>query len=205
MQELCKFARDELDAYRLDTFVEAYTHLSEDVNNWYIRLNRDRMRGAHGPEQAQMALVTLFEVLLRTTVILAPFTPFLSEHIYQNLSRGLPDDHHMKRCSVHLVPYPDDAAAAQDLLRSFERVKTVIGLGRLCREQRKAWVMGLGFEGGFRVRDWKDSYGSLMVKWQVQYLRSSYPMRNTVEMAGKGMIDKRRRMVRLRGFNRCLL
>ena len=105
--ELIKFVRQEMDAYRLYTVVGGLTHLLEDLTNWYIRLNRDRMKGDNGPEEALTSLCTVYEVLLNVTVMLAPVTPFITEFMYQNLSRALPEGHTMKAQSVHFVMVPD--------------------------------------------------------------------------------------------------
>merc|ERR1719210_2316910 len=58
---LIKFVREEMDHYRLYTVVGELTHLLEDLTNWYVRLNRDRMRGRSGADEALTALCTLFD------------------------------------------------------------------------------------------------------------------------------------------------
>lgn len=137
--ELIKFVRQEMDAYRLYTVVGGLTHLLEDLTNWYIRLNRDRMKGDNGPEEALTSLCTVYEVLLNVTVMLAPVTPFITEFMYQNLSRALPEGHTMKAQSVHFVMVPDFDSGALDpsIQTAVQRMQSVVELGRTCREQRK--------------------------------------------------------------------
>lgn len=136
---LIKFVRQEMDGYRLYTVCNGLTRLLEDLTNWYIRLNRDRIKGDNGPEESLTALCTLYDVLLNVTVMLAPVCPFITEMIYQNLSRALPDGHKMKMKSVHFVMVPefDPEALDTDIERAVENMRLLMDLGRLGREQRK--------------------------------------------------------------------
>jgi len=136
---LIKFVREEMAAYRLYTVVARLVTLLEELTNWYVRLNRDRMRGNSGPEEALTSLCTLYDVLLNVTVCLAPVTPFITELIYQNLSRALPEGHPMKAKSVHfvMIPEPDLEALNPDIMTAMSSMQTVVELGRTCRERRK--------------------------------------------------------------------
>jgi len=68
-QHLIKFVRNEIDNYRLYTVVRHILSFLENLTNWYVRLNRSRMRGEEGvSEQDQFAsLNTLFDVLFNAT------------------------------------------------------------------------------------------------------------------------------------------
>jgi isoleucyl-tRNA synthetase len=136
---LIKFVKEELEAYRLYTVVGRLVNFLEDLTNWYVRLNRDRMRGNNGPEDALLSLCTLYDVLLNTCVLLAPLTPFITEMLYQNLARALPDGHAMKCKSVHWVMIPDydPEALNPEVLLAVERLQSVVELGRTCRERKK--------------------------------------------------------------------
>eukprot|EP00439_Symbiodinium_sp_Y106_P005573 s1623_g1.t1 len=107
----------EMEAYRLYTVVPQLVDFLEDLTNWYVRLNRDRMRGSNGLEEAFTSLSALYEVLLNVTVCLAPVVPFITEHIYQNLARALPDGHPLKAKSVHwvMIPEPDLSVRSLEL------------------------------------------------------------------------------------------
>lgn len=139
MQNLIKFVREEMDAYRLYTVLAGLTRLLDDLTNWYVRLNRDRMRGNSGPDEALTALCTLYDVLLNLTILMAPFTPFITELIYRNLSRALPDGHALKAKSVHFVMVPDFDPTALDegIQTAVRRMQSLVDLGRMCREQKK--------------------------------------------------------------------
>ncbi|CAK0830229.1 unnamed protein product [Prorocentrum cordatum] len=140
LHNLIRFVREEMiPGYRLYTVMGGLTSLLEDLTNWYVRLNRDRMRGKGGSDEALTSLCTLFEVLLNVSVLLAPVTPFLSEHMYRNLARALPVGHPMKAGSVHFVMVPEHNTHALDpaIQTAVSRMRSVVELGRGCREQRK--------------------------------------------------------------------
>jgi len=81
-QNLIKFVRTEMDNYRLYNVVKHMLEFLEQLTNWYVRLNRSRMKGEEGPEEQLTSLNTLFDVLLNTTIMMSCITPFLSEYIY---------------------------------------------------------------------------------------------------------------------------
>ena len=56
----------------------------------YVRLNRDRLKGASGELEALLGLNVLFEVLMTMSQIMSPFTPFFAEYLYQNLRKLQP-------------------------------------------------------------------------------------------------------------------
>ena len=81
-QNLIKFVRNEMDNYRLYTVVPRLLQFLEQLSNWYVRLNRARIKGENGDEEWRTSLTVLFDVLLNTTVLISPFVPFISEMIY---------------------------------------------------------------------------------------------------------------------------
>ena len=82
-QNLIKFVRHEMESYKLYNVLRPMLGFIEDLTNWYVRLNRPRMKGDDNDEDDQFnSLNTLFDVLLNATTLMSPITPFLSEHIY---------------------------------------------------------------------------------------------------------------------------
>jgi len=57
----------------------------DDLTNWYVRLNRGRLKGDLGSNDWQVSLNVLFDVLLKITVLMSPHVPFLTEHMFQNM------------------------------------------------------------------------------------------------------------------------
>ena len=62
-QSLIKLVREEMAAYRLYTIIPRLLELVDELTNWYIRFNRQRLKGAEGKEDTIAALNTLFETL----------------------------------------------------------------------------------------------------------------------------------------------
>ena len=110
----------------------------EDLTNGYIRLNRDRFWGKDITADKIAAYSTLYIVIEELTMVMAPFTPFLAEHLYQELAKltgqGAP-----KPLSVHLCSYPDPEESLQQprLEEAVSRMQQVILLGRQRREEVK--------------------------------------------------------------------
>lgn len=139
LQTLVSHIHTEMGEYRLYTVVPGLLHHIDDLTNWYIRLNRLRLKGENGPEDAHVALNTLFEALYTFARAMAPFTPFLSETIYQRLKGSIPQEcfeGHDSR-SIHFLEYPvaREELYDEETERSVGRMQTVIELGRTIREK----------------------------------------------------------------------
>jgi isoleucyl-tRNA synthetase len=89
-QNLIRFVRKEMENYRLYTIIPKLLKFLEDLTNWYVRLNRNRIKGMTDEEDWRYCINVLFDVLLSTTTLMAPYTPFITELIYQNLRKGIP-------------------------------------------------------------------------------------------------------------------
>ncbi|KAJ3248124.1 isoleucine--tRNA ligase [Chytriomyces hyalinus] len=139
-QSLIKFVREEMAAYRLYTVVPQLLALIDTLTNWYIRFNRKRLKGDYGVEEADKALQTLFEVLFTLSKMMAPFTPFLTETMYQNLKTCIPDSANIAEDnrSVHFLMFPEVKTQYfnADIERAVSRMQSVIELGRYIREKR---------------------------------------------------------------------
>ncbi|CAC9698955.1 isoleucine--tRNA ligase, putative [Plasmodium sp. DRC-Itaito] len=85
LQNLINSVHTEMKAYKLYNVLPKLLNFIENLTNWYIRLNRDRMRGMLGKENTHQSLNVLCKTLYLFTIIMAPFTPFISEYIYQFL------------------------------------------------------------------------------------------------------------------------
>lgn len=69
-QSLIKLVKEEMAAYRLYTVIPRLLNLIEELTNWYIRLNRRRLKGEDGPEDTVVALNTLFEALFTLCLVM---------------------------------------------------------------------------------------------------------------------------------------
>ena len=101
---LVRKVRQEMEAYRLYAVPPLILTFLDDLTNWYVRMNRPRFKGAHGPQEAELALSVLLQVLMTMTLVMAPLAPLTSEHMYLNLRPILPAAE--RRPSIHLLPFP---------------------------------------------------------------------------------------------------
>ena len=124
--------------YKLYNVVPALFEFIEDLTNWYIRLNRSRYWSESMTADKAAAYQTLYAVLNELNISLAPFAPFLSEHIYQELLAFAPLNTEYPQ-SVHLCTYPeaDESMIQPKLEAAVARMQSIILLGRQKREQVK--------------------------------------------------------------------
>lgn len=138
LQTLIKNVNSEMDGYRLYNVVPQLFTYIEDLTNWYIRLNRRRFWTEENSEDKFAAYSTLFFVLKELSKIMAPFAPFLSEYIYQELKNFDKD----LSLSVHLEDYPmaDSQLVNNNLEDAVLRMQELILLGRQKRNKEQIKV-----------------------------------------------------------------
>jgi isoleucyl-tRNA synthetase len=130
-----------MDAY--DNYA-ACGHLIEFVDalsNWYVRRSRDRFWTTDKTAATKRdAYWTLYECLLTTAKLVAPFVPFLAEALWQNLARAPFGRRTVE--SVHLCDYPTGDARAIDepLSLRMSLVREIASLGRSARMGAKLKV-----------------------------------------------------------------
>ena len=124
---------DAMDRYDLQASVRPFVAFIEDLTNWYIRRSRRRFWKTEDDTDKVQAYSTLYEVLLGLCKISAPFTPFISETIYQNLKTDTMPD------SVHLNDFPTAADAKRDevLEGQMAMVMSAVEQGRALRAEYK--------------------------------------------------------------------
>jgi isoleucyl-tRNA synthetase len=135
-ESLLEFIAKEMKAYRLYTVVPRLTKFIDQLTNWYVRMNRRRLKGEGGVKDCFNALDTLYEVLIAMVKMMAPFTPFLTEYMYQRLR--LLDATVSKPGSVHyeMMPSADQSKINLPIERAVARMQAVVELGRVMRDRR---------------------------------------------------------------------
>uniref|UniRef100_A0A4W4E1Q3 Isoleucine--tRNA ligase, cytoplasmic n=1 Tax=Electrophorus electricus TaxID=8005 RepID=A0A4W4E1Q3_ELEEL len=139
-QSLIQFFKVEMAAYRLYTVVPKLVKFVDMLTNWYVRTNRRRLKGESGMEDCVWALETLFSVLFSMCRLMAPFTPFITEMMYQNL-RHLIDPASVEEKdpgSIHYLMLPQVREALIDsrIESAVSRMQSVIELGRVIRDRK---------------------------------------------------------------------
>ena len=134
-RSLTRFIHDEMTSYRLYTVIPYLVKFIDNLTNIYVRYNRKRLKGKNGPEDTGMALATLHHVLITLCKAMAPFTPFFTEAMYQNLKKALPGD---QPASVHWCEFPPaepERPGDRQLEESVDRMQSVIELVRQLRDK----------------------------------------------------------------------
>ncbi len=138
LQTLITNVNREMQGYRLYNVVPELFNFIEDLTNWYIRLNRRRFWEDGNSADKKAAYATLYTTLENLSRLMAPFAPFLSEHIYQELKTfgGSCEE------SVHLCAYPEENEKLinETLEVAVGRMQQVINLGRQKRVAEKVKV-----------------------------------------------------------------
>ena len=137
-QRLIKYFNHEMEHYRLYTIVQELLIFLDKVTNWYIRLNRGRIRGDLDEVDWVNSLNILFITLLNLVILLSPFIPFITEFIYQNLRNGLKECDLLEK-SIHFLRIPeyDEKLLDDKIERIMNNMISVIELGRKLREKEK--------------------------------------------------------------------
>ncbi|KAH6765783.1 tRNA synthetase class I L [Perilla frutescens var. hirtella] len=132
-QSLVHFVRQEMDAYRLYTVVPYLLKFLDNLTNIYVRFNRRRLKGRTGEEDCRTALSTLYYVLLTACKSMAPFTPFFTEVLYQNLRKVTSNE---SEESIHYCSFPTvEGRRGERIEESVDRMMTIIDLARNIRER----------------------------------------------------------------------
>jgi isoleucyl-tRNA synthetase len=131
--------REELDDYKSHMAVRHLRGFVDGLSNWYVRRSRARFWASGDSVDKRAAFSTLYEVLVDLTKLAAPFIPFMTETLFQNLVRK--DDVAAPE-SVHLAsfPDPDEARVDDELRQTMERVRNVVTLGQRVRNENKLKV-----------------------------------------------------------------
>jgi isoleucyl-tRNA synthetase len=132
--------RRALDSYLVYDAAIRLIELVEGLSNWYVRRSRSRFWASGLEQDKRDAYSTLYECLVALTKLIAPFTPFFAEEMYQNLvARPAADG---ARESVHFEDFPVSDASAIDraLAKEMSAVREVVSLGLSVRTAQKLKV-----------------------------------------------------------------
>ena len=132
LNTLVKEVDDKLSKYNITGAALQIEEFTDELSNWYVRRNRERF-WAKGLEDDKIgAYVTLYNVLVTLIKVSAPFIPFMTDEIYQNLVVGLDPN---AEESVHLCLWPnvDESVIDKKLEKEMDLAYKVVKLGRSSR------------------------------------------------------------------------
>lgn len=119
-----------LEAYDMQKAIDPMVDFIDALNNWYIRRSRRRFWRSENDGDKVEAYATLYRVLRRLALCMAPVTPFITETMWRNLRGDGP-------LSVHLAKYPeyDERYRDEDLEWKMDAVRKAVTMGRSLRYQ----------------------------------------------------------------------
>ena len=107
-----------MQEYNIPKTLQSVVPFIEDLSNWYVRRSRRRFNKNDDQNDKLQAFATLHYVLIYLSKILAPFTPFLSEELYQKMTG--------KQESVHLLDWPKPGEIDTEVLDNMARTRQII-------------------------------------------------------------------------------
>src|SRR6266700_1068089 len=139
LQQTIREATDGLELYDSVKPGEAIQTFLDNLSNWYLRRSRERIWKSELDYDKLAAYLTLYECLTTLLALLAPFIPFTTEELYQNLVRIVNIHAPM---SVHLYDWPqvNEALVDAQVVRVTHLVMRIVGLGRSAREKAQIKV-----------------------------------------------------------------
>lgn len=126
---LLKSYSEDMDIFEYTRAVRDVSHfLIEDLSNWYIRRNRRRFWGAEITPDKKAVYKVTYEILVGIIKLMAPFTPFITESLYNKL---------VGEESVHLetIPEHEERLIDEKLEEQMDMVRRLVTLGRASRER----------------------------------------------------------------------
>ena len=132
LNTLIKDVDYRLEKYDITNAGLAIENFTDELSNWYVRRNRERFWAQELNDEKIGAYVTLYKVLTTLAKIAAPFVPFITEEIYQNLVVGLDSN---APESVHLCTWPEVEESVIDskLEQEMDLAYKIVKLGRSAR------------------------------------------------------------------------
>lgn len=130
VHQLNKQVSEHMEAYDIPNAMKPVLPFIDDASNWYIRRSRRRFWKSEDDEDKNQAYKTLHYVLVQLSMIMAPFTPFLAEELYQKLTGGE---------SVHLLDWPEVGQIDDQLTANMKSVRESVSeaLNQRARNQLK--------------------------------------------------------------------
>ena len=122
---------ENYDATRGGKVIEQFIN---KLSNWYIRRSRRRFWKSEEDKDKISAYLTLYKCLVTIVKLLAPFMPFISDEIYQNLVLTISDE---SPTSIHLTDFPisNEKLIDKDLMEEMNLVRKVVRMGRAARNK----------------------------------------------------------------------
>ena len=133
LHKLIKTVDENMQGYNLPNATKPIMDFVDELSNWYIRRSRKRFWKSENDTDKNEAYATLHHVLVTLSQLMAPFTPFIAEEIYKNLTGEE---------SVHLSDFPvaDEKMIDEELNEQMSAAREIVSVGLQKRAEAKIKV-----------------------------------------------------------------
>lgn len=135
LNQLLEEVTKKMETYDLQSSVRFIEEFISDLSTWYVRRSRDRFK-CNDENEKSMAVNTLREVLLELSKIMAPFTPFLAEYVYREVS-GQDESVHLQSWTT--LNY-ESKIMNHELLENMVQARKIVEIGLALRAENKVKV-----------------------------------------------------------------
>lgn len=131
VHQLTQEIGDNMDVYDIPSAIKPILPFIDDASNWYVRRSRRRFWKSGDDTDKNNAYKTLHYVLVQLSYVMAPFTPFLAEELYQKLTGGE---------SVHLLDWPAVGAVNELIVKDMELVRDYVNQALSIRAKERVKI-----------------------------------------------------------------
>jgi isoleucyl-tRNA synthetase len=124
-----RIIQDALDRYHIDQAIREIDSMVDDLSTWYVRRSRDRIK-----DKDVSAQYTFYTVLKTYARVLAPFTPFVAEELWQALRHSGDVE------SVHLATWPEIGSIANYVIDQMKTAREYVARGLEARQRQNIKV-----------------------------------------------------------------
>ena len=119
---------EDMEAYNIPAALSSVLEFIDDMSNWFVRRSRRRFWKSEDDQDKLEAYSTLYYALIYLAKILAPFTPFLAEELYQKMTGAGVVNSEIPE-SVHLLDWPEAGLIDEVVLTQMAKTREVITAG----------------------------------------------------------------------------
>ena len=117
-----------MEAYNIPAALSSVLEFIDDMSNWFVRRSRRRFWKSEDDQDKLEAYSTLYYALIYLAKILAPFTPFLAEELYQKMTGAGVVNSEIPE-SVHLLDWPEAGVIDEAVLTQMAKTREIITAG----------------------------------------------------------------------------
>ena len=166
LNQLIKDVDNSLESYNPTGAGRKIEEFVDMLSNWYVRRSRRRFWKSESDTDKLSAYNTLYHCLVTVSKLMAPFTPYIAEEMYQNLVCSVDKDAPL---SVHLTDFPvaDESRINRDLSADTQLAMKVCSLGRAARSQANVKVRQPLAQALVKVNSTRDRDGLVRLTPQI--------------------------------------